>query len=121
MHAEPEWCERAAEDTGTGIWEFFALVRRKLCRGDAGYDPEWGPVNITVVTCPCGQIPLFPDDVCVEAPYNTGCESVECLNGLQATYDRRCVPADEFAGAQRLHASETCLWCLHHKTDIIRI
>lgn len=90
-HAEPEWCQDAADDNGSGIWEFFTLVRRKLCSGSAGYDPEWGPVNTTVITCPCGSMPLFPDNTCVEAPYRTSCEDIECLNGLQPTYDGRCV------------------------------
>ena len=83
--------------------EFFALVRRKLCRGTDGYEPVWGPVDTTSPTCPCGYMPLFPDNICIEAPYSTGCEDIECLNGLQPTYDGRCVQDLDSTSGMVLH------------------
>ena len=92
------------------MWQFFAIIRQKLCSGESGYTQTWGPIDTTLLTCECGKIPLFPDNVCIDADFKTGCEQIECPNGLKPTYDGRCLSnLENGSGAALGWASRTCL------------
>jgi hypothetical protein len=70
--ADPDWCRTTSGEGG--IWDMFAMVKSKLCSNTGGFDKPWGPTDPNVVACPCGQVPLFPDDTCVESPNAVRCD-----------------------------------------------
>jgi hypothetical protein len=61
--AEPSWCKTTAFEGG--VWNTFAMVKSKLCSGEGGFDKPWGPIDVNAVTCPCGEVPAFPDNACI--------------------------------------------------------